>query len=80
VSDLCVPPRWLRRVGDLFEEDNTEDAGASKTTPADRLTDALRALRERLEETSDIAVVVDADDPEATVLTVEKSRRRGERR
>ncbi|WP_049938140.1 hypothetical protein [Haloplanus natans] len=68
----AFPPRRLRRIGDLVEEDDTEDAGASETTPADRLTDAQRALRERLEETSDVAVVADPDDPEAAVLAVEK--------
>jgi hypothetical protein len=68
----AFPPRRLRRIGDLVEEDDTEDAGGSETTPADRLTDAQRALRERLEETSDVAVVADPDDPEAAVLAVEK--------
>jgi hypothetical protein len=68
----AFPPRRLRRIGDLVEEDDAEDAGGSETTPADRLTDAQRALRERLEETSDVAAVADPDDPEAAVLAVEK--------
>jgi hypothetical protein len=70
----AFPPRRLRRVGQYVEDGETADDGADNTpdAPVDRLTDAQRELRERLEETSDVAVAADPDDSEAAVLVVEK--------
>ena len=73
----AFPPRRLRRVGHVAEDDAVEggDDSEADTTPAapvDRLTDEQEALRERLEETADVDVEADPDDPEAAVLVVEK--------
>jgi hypothetical protein len=70
----AFPPRRLRRVGQYVEDDETADDDADDTpnAPVDRLTGAQRDLRERLEETSDVAVAADPDDSEAAVLVVEK--------
>lgn len=68
----AFPPRRLRRVGHVAEDDAPEDGAAEETDPTDRLTDAQAALRERLEETADVDVEADPDDSEAAVLVVEK--------
>jgi len=61
-------------VGHVADEDEDDDSEADTTpaAPVDRLTDGQEALRERLEETADVAVAPDPDDPEAAVLVVAK--------
>jgi hypothetical protein len=65
----AFPPRRLRRVGHVAEDDAPEDGAGEETDPTDRLTDAQERLRERLEETAEVDV---RDSGGEAVLVVEK--------
>lgn len=68
----AFPPRRLRRVGHLSEDDDAVAAGGARSDPVARLTDAQRDLRARLDDTATVRVEDDDVDPEAAVLVVEK--------
>lgn len=73
-SDYAFPPNRLQRVG-MYREDAHEDThhdDERPPTPADRLTSGQEDLRDRLDESGEVAIAPDPDDAGRAVLIFEK--------
>jgi hypothetical protein len=65
----AFPPRRLQRVGTYPDSDKGNE---SPRTPADRLTPEQERLRERLEESGEVAIAPDPDDKDRAIIIFQK--------
>lgn len=72
-ASYAFPPRRLQRLG-TYEADATEGLhdDESPSSPADRLTSEQERLRERLEESGEVAITPDPDDKDRAIIIFEK--------